>query len=1174
MTTGQTNISPTPASETPQAPHPRRRSKWITALKWISGIILGLALTIVAVVGIAVWILTPDRLTPLVEKYGSEMIDGEVKASRVELTYWSTFPRLQLDVDSLEVISHSLHAIPAAQRDSLPANADSLLSVTGFSGGINILELLRGRIALYDITINHPAITLVDAGKGNTNFNIFPTEETDTTSEPMVIPDLRFSRFVISGNAPIRYVSLPDSTDINITLLSEISGESAPTYRIRLDANTNCQIKDFELRNLKIGMGGDIEWNHSKPYHIGLNKFEASLNSVKTLTTASIDMRDDMTIEMLDFEMPLVKVNDILGIVPPDLLGEAAKVDNNLQIAVKARLTKPYAVASGKYPSMELSVNVPEGHASYEQLKLRTLILDANATIDGDNPDASSLELKRLVAIGQGVGLEINGTATNILTDPMIDGTFKGGVEFNRLPSKLTTANGINVSGHLRGNARFRLRQSWVTRENFHRINASGDVSLKDFRLSIPEMSTNAYIGEANVKLGTSQSFVRGAVTADSLLTASLKIDTLAAFMPGMEVQGASMRIGAGCRNNSSSTDTTHLNPIGAVMSIGRARLLTTDDSMKVHLRDFKAHMSLKRFRDSKNKPLVNLGIDARRIRFADKVNRASLSDATVKLTFHPAPPRIGKRTRARMDSLHRIYPDLAPDSLYRMASKMRKRRTHSNRDSLTSTADSTSRIAYGLDNETSSLLRKWRASGSLKAKRARVFTPYFPLRNRLSDISLTFNNDSITVSNTRYRVGRSDFLIDGTISNLTRAVTSRSGRQALMINFRVTSDTIDINQIAAAVFAGAAFSEKERRGEVIAIADSDDDNEIERSIAAQADSTDAGPLLIPTNVEATLRLNARNVIYSDFLFNTLRGSMEVYNGALNMRNLSARTDIGSVDLTAIYRGMTAKDLDFAFGMQVRDFHVARFLDLVPALDTIMPLLTDMDGIINGEVAAQAALDSVMDIRIPTLNAAVTLTGDSLVLLDAATYRSIGKWMLFKQKERNIIDSMTVRLVVKNSMMQLYPFMFNIDRYKLGVYGNNDLDMNFKYHIAVLKSPIPFKFGINVSGTPDKMKIRLGGAKWDSKSATQTFAIADTTRINLVNQIQNLFRRGVRNAEASGNLRLDATPAYRPGEDSSPDTLSHADSLVFIREGLIPAPVIKPDSTAVTSTKKKRKSHR
>ena len=134
--------------------------------------------------------------------------------------------------------------------------------------------------------------------------------------------------------------------------------------------------------------------------------------------------------------------------------------------------------------------------------------------------------------------------------------------------------------------------------------------------------------------------------------------------------------------------------------------------------------------------------------------------------------------------------------------------------------------------------------------------------------------------------------------------------------------------------------------------------------------------------------------------------------------------------------------------------------------------------------------------------------------------------------------------------------------------------MNFKYHIAVLKSPIPFKFGINVSGTPDKMKIRLGGAKWDSKSATQTFAIADTTRINLVNQIQNLFRRGVRNAEASGNLRLDATPAYRPGEDSSPDTLSHADSLVFIREGLIPAPVIKPDSTAVTSTKKKRKSHR
>lgn len=38
--------------------------------------------------------------------------------------------------------------------------------------------------------------------------------------------------------------------------------------------------------------------------------------------------------------------------------------------------------------------------------------------------------------------------------------------------------------------------------------------------------------------------------------------------------------------------------------------------------------------------------------------------------------------------------------------------------------------------------------------------------------------------------------------------------------------------------------------------------------------------------------------------------------------------------------------------------------------------------------------------------------------------------------------------------------------------------MNFKYHISILKSPLPFKAGVNISGNLDKMKIRVGKAKY------------------------------------------------------------------------------------------------
>ena len=79
---------------------------------------------------------------------------------------------------------------------------------------------------------------------------------------------------------------------------------------------------------------------------------------------------------------------------------------------------------------------------------------------------------------------------------------------------------------------------------------------------------------------------------------------------------------------------------------------------------------------------------------------------------------------------------------------------------------------------------------------------------------------------------------------------------------------------------------------------------------------------------------------------------------------MTARSDVGSLDLNALYSAPTKHDATFAFGLRVNDFHIAQFLDLVPSLDTIMPLLSDISGIINADIAATTGLDSDMNIDI------------------------------------------------------------------------------------------------------------------------------------------------------------------------------------------------------------------
>lgn len=137
-----------------------------------------------------------------------------------------------------------------------------------------------------------------------------------------------------------------------------------------------------------------------------------------------------------------------------------------------------------------------------------------------------------------------------------------------------------------------------------------------------------------------------------------------------------------------------------------------------------------------------------------------------------------------------------------------------------------------------------------------------------------------------------------------------------------------------------------------------------------------------------------------------------------------------------------------------------------------------------------------MNVILPTTSAALNISGKDLVLLDTETFRQVSKMLRFKNRNRNVIDSLSVEATALNSQLDVYPFILRMDRYKLAVVGWNDFDTNYKYHISVLDSPLPFKFGINLSGNilRDNMKFRLGKAKLKENEVAQTSSITETTK--------------------------------------------------------------------------------
>ena len=377
-----------------------------------------------------------------------------------------------------------------------------------------------------------------------------------------------------------------------------------------------------------------------------------------------------------------------------------------------------------------------------------------------------------------------------------------------------------------------------------------------------------------------------------------------------------------------------------------------------------------------------------------------------------------------------------------------------------------------------------WMPKGIVGFNRLRFRTPEFGLPIRMSKTAVTVDGPKITLKNASVRIGRSNMTATGDMMGVYRAMTKG---EKLTAHLSLTSDLIDCNQLIN------SLSFPEDTTEVL---------------------TDSVPsemklFVIPRNIDFELQTDLKKVIFEKMLFENVHGAVDIKNQAIHLEDLSMRALDADMKAVMVYKAGSPRGGYAGFDFKIRNINIAKLVDFVPALDTIVPMLRSFKGWVMFDVAADARLDSAMNIRIPTLRSAIHIKGDSLVLMDGETFAEISKMLMFKNKKENVFDSISVNVTVHDGNVTVYPFLVEIDRYKAAVGGEQGLDMNFNYHISILKSPLPFKAGVNISGNLDKMKFRIGKAKYKDAVTPAAVHRVDSTRMNMGNEIVNRFRRVV-----------------------------------------------------------------
>lgn len=1093
----------------------KNKTKRILArLAWgILGIIL---LSVIAIAIVMNTIVTPKRITPILLGLTHDYINAKVDCQSVDITFFSTFPDLGVRLE----------------KGSISSETDTLLAFDNIMVAVNPVAFLFGKkIIIHQLEIDNADIYAHVDTLGKANWDIFiPTDSLEAVKDTsaFIMPELNINNIRLR-NVNFTYDDLPQDIffmvdSLNMRLKGNLSKEQANlSLGIRTSGITAFYQGQTFSQQLPFSFRTQLERDRiAKTMAIKRGTISVGTLELKTNGILKRDSIPGLTDIDIDFNLNASSLADLVNMVPTHISDISAKLVAGGKIESTGKLTG--LLGKNQYPLITLSMQLTDGSlASVKHAKqpfIEDFDLDFSTLVDLSGAQPSSVSLNNLYLQTASSKLTAKGEFNHILTKPSIDAQAKADINFTQIAQKLSL-DGMKMGGQINCDFSVKCLLDDVLASDYGKINANGMLNIKNVSFNHAAENFTFYTSNANMALGTSvtDNVVRDA--PQNLLRSKIVLDSLNLNWKN-EMIANSSRVSA-LVTTSPPKDTTSIAPI---MVGGRIRNihLVMGDSIRVRGVHAIGGVNLRPRTDIPSLPEISgsISLDTLMGRVYEMAGR--ISKTTLKLKFTK------QQSRQRNMWAGRRTPNDSTQITGRTRNYSGRDTTltRAQRDSLRrSRIDPKANLSFQIESqETKDLLRQWEVSGGISSKDARVRTPYFPLPIRMREADMAFTTNTLSLKKAHVRLGVSDFKLNGEIDGI---------RRALLYNGKVTAkmtldaDSIDFNELIRAAVSGSEYGmknvvEKDSISGIVL----DESN----SITVNEDTTELGIFVVPRNLDIEFNSRLRNAKISDVTLKNARGKIILRDQAIQLPRLMVNTDIGSAFMTMVYKAANTKGAYLGMELGVKRIDVKELIEAMPMIDDLAPMLRSFEGVVDCNMTAVTELDSLMNVRLPQTTASCYLSGQNLVLLDGETFAEISKMLMFKNKNRNQIDSVSVEMILEDEKLMIFPFQVSMDRYNAAVGGIQNLDMSFNYHITVLKSPIPFKLGLNISGTPDKMKIRLGKAKYKNLFTVAREKDLDNTTINLRKEMDERLRKSI--SEIAGT---DLSQPIRRPRVEIPDSL-------------------------------------
>ncbi len=1145
--------------------------KVLKPLCWIAGCIAA-ALIIVEIA------LSPKVMTSIVNNVATDYVDGELIFSKATASMFRHFPNLSVDIKNVS-LTYPTERYEAYEQDGTRLLfqgkgeiQDTLASFESLSIALNPWALLVGQIKVPYASLEKPRVFAKTYAEGVYNWDIFNLEDSEQASDSLESSTLTLPTIVIGkmhlGSSPfIVYCSQPDTLYASVRLKEmKFNGRISTTdfskikvgfkadslliagrmgadtvgfsldylgikphksaLAVNMKAKVGALTANYGRMVVPIDAAAKVSFPKGSEIAVDIDDLSAHFADIPLSGAAKLKYCTDSVWVDANMEITKAKIKDVLDKYGTHFIPALSNVQTSAALSMGFKANGWLNFDMSRLPSVEFTMSIPEAPLKYEGTSINTAIgLDIWARGGDNEPVDAAIEDFHL--IGDILQVNVQAFAKDVMgEDPLLGLDSEMSIVVDSLSTLIKEQTGIDAYGVVSAKAKGSLLMSQCDIYKVAEADLTGFLKTDKFNVYSDEMGVDMSLDSLNIVFGTLGNQRDTTIAQGTrLLGIVARLDkTYIRYQDELMLSGANLSLNAW--NDAGILDqnsTATYYPFSGKVEIGELTMMDAD-STRVALEKSTNTFTISPSAKDKTIPVLTLKSSTKSVRAQMEYNRAGLRDLNLSLSATKATDNTHKkRVKTFMDSLSRRHPEMSRDSLIEF---MRKGPAEGGPMPNWITEDDFKSLdmTFKLDEAFAKYYKEWNFNGSMTLSKASLMTPMLPLRNSMDKLDVKINTAALTLNNLTVNSGTSTISANGRLSGLRKALLE-NGPLDLKLNF--TSDSLNANELLAAYEKGEEIMAK------ISAAQTEDTSDAAylEMVAIDTLANAAAPqlqlIVIPKNIRAEVNLDAQKLAYSTLEMQKFQSEIVMKDRCIQLVNTYANTNIGDLSAEAFYSTQSKSDLKAGFNIEFTDITADEVINMLPAVDSLMPMVRSFHGKLNLELAATTELDTCMNIILPSLNGIMRLSGKDLCLKESEDLYKIAKILRFKDPRTINIDDMVAEALLSDNKAEIFPCVISVDRYSLAISGIQNLDQSFNYHVSIIKSPLLIRFGVNFNGPNfEDMKFKLGKAKFKKKTVPVFSDVIDETKVSLSSAIHDIFNKGV-NETMSENSAFSAIEKRR-----------------------------------------------